>query len=84
MIVKKEVHTKCATSRRLSKALKDLVGQEAHFKVEMRHNVYNIECSKPFDLDELLRNCKGLQQKKPGTPDFEQVLAPHREADEST
>jgi hypothetical protein len=35
MIVKKEVHTKCATSRRLSKALKDLVGQEAHFKVEV-------------------------------------------------
>jgi hypothetical protein len=35
MVVKKEVHTKCASPRRLSRELKDLVGQDAHFKVEV-------------------------------------------------
>jgi hypothetical protein len=35
MVVKKEVHTKCVTPRRLSRELKDLVGHDARFKVEV-------------------------------------------------
>jgi len=75
MVVKTELHTKCVTPRRLSRELKELVGQDAQFKVEMRHNVYNIECSKPFDLDVLLANCQGLHRKKAASPAFEGVQA---------
>jgi hypothetical protein len=35
MVVKRELHTKCVTPRRLSRELKDLVGHDAQFKVEV-------------------------------------------------
>jgi hypothetical protein len=36
MIVESELHTKWATPRRLSRELKDLLGDSAQFKVEVR------------------------------------------------
>jgi len=64
MVVKGELHTKCVTARRLSKELRGLLGNGAQFKVEMRHNVYNIESTKPFDLEKLLMNCQRLSRTK--------------------
>jgi len=84
MVVRGELHTKCVTPWRLSRELKELAGQDAQFKVEMRHNVYNIECSKPFDLDELRRNCQGLHRKKSACADFEGVLITPSQVAEST
>jgi hypothetical protein len=40
MVVKTELHTKCVTPRRLSRELKELVGHDAQFKVEVSHLVF--------------------------------------------
>jgi hypothetical protein len=40
MVVKRELHTKCATPGRLSQELKDLLGDDAQFKVEVRRRVF--------------------------------------------
>ncbi|KAF4634378.1 hypothetical protein G7Y89_g3743 [Cudoniella acicularis] len=50
MKVESELHTKYASPRRLSQELKDLLGGNVEFEVEMRHNVYNIKSSKPFNV----------------------------------
>jgi len=66
MVVKRELHTKCVTAGRLSQELKERLG-DAQFKVEMRHNVFNIESSKDFDIGILLKNCQnrmGLRRRK--------------------
>ncbi|KAH8802627.1 hypothetical protein F5884DRAFT_887363 [Xylogone sp. PMI_703] len=56
--VERALHTKHVTPGRLSKELKDLLGGN-EFQVEMRHNVYTIKSSKPFDVEKLLDRCKG-------------------------
>jgi hypothetical protein len=35
MVIKRELHTKCVTPGRLSQELKDLLGNDAQFKVEV-------------------------------------------------
>ncbi|TVY23263.1 hypothetical protein LHYA1_G007944 [Lachnellula hyalina] len=52
LTVERSLHSKYVSSpRRLSTELKDLLGP-GQYKVEMRHNVYNIRTSKEFDLHE--------------------------------
>lgn len=50
MMVQNKLHTKYATPRRLSQELEILLGSSTQYKVEMRHNVYNIKSTKPFDV----------------------------------
>lgn len=45
-----EFHTHHATPQRLVRELRFLLGDGAQFKVEMRHNVYNIESDQDLDL----------------------------------
>ncbi|KAF8862501.1 hypothetical protein BDZ45DRAFT_739145 [Acephala macrosclerotiorum] len=60
MTVERSLHSKFVSSpQRLSTELKDLLGP-GQYKVEMRHNVYNIRSSKDFDLNELMTRCKYL------------------------
>ena len=48
--VSSEFHTHHATPQQLFRELKILLGDDAQFKVEMRHNIYNIETSQDLDL----------------------------------
>ncbi|KPM37028.1 hypothetical protein AK830_g9516 [Neonectria ditissima] len=45
-----EFHTRHATPRRLSQELRDILGEDANIRIEMRHNIYNIMSDKAFDL----------------------------------
>ncbi|KXJ88263.1 hypothetical protein Micbo1qcDRAFT_166920 [Microdochium bolleyi] len=52
-----QVHSRCASPRRLSMELSQLVGP-SQFTVEMRQSTYSIHSSIDFSLDELVRNCQ--------------------------
>ncbi|KAK3313298.1 hypothetical protein B0H66DRAFT_565802 [Apodospora peruviana] len=53
---RQELHTRHATPQRLRQELAKLLGT-AQWRVEMRHNVYNIRSSADFDIKDLLWNC---------------------------
>ncbi|KAH8672211.1 hypothetical protein BGZ61DRAFT_459050 [Ilyonectria robusta] len=57
-----EFHTHHATPQRLVRELRFLLGDGAQFKVEMRHNVYNIESDQDLDLEKLQQRCKQRRQ----------------------
>ncbi|KAI1639202.1 hypothetical protein F4809DRAFT_596998 [Biscogniauxia mediterranea] len=57
----KELHTKLANPRDVVAELKEMVG-EGLFKVEIRHDVYNIRSAKEFDIETLLKNCQRRQR----------------------
>ncbi|KAI5920483.1 hypothetical protein F4810DRAFT_682771 [Camillea tinctor] len=57
----KELHTKLANPRDLVAELKEMIG-EGLFKVEIRHDIYNIRTAKEFDIETLLKNCQKRQQ----------------------
>ncbi|KAK7423423.1 hypothetical protein QQZ08_009101 [Neonectria magnoliae] len=56
-----EFHTRHASPGRLSQELRDILGEDANIRIEMRHNIYNIMSDKTFDLNLLYRRCKGLK-----------------------
>ncbi|KAH7161680.1 hypothetical protein EDB81DRAFT_785310 [Dactylonectria macrodidyma] len=67
MTIRSEFHTNHATPQQLVRELRVLLGDGAQFKVEMRHNVYNIESSQYLDLDKLHERCK-RRHKVPRLP----------------
>jgi len=62
-MIKSELHTKYASPQRLARELKTLLGG-SEFEVEMRHNVYNILSSKPFNVETLLNKCQARHRMK--------------------
>jgi len=82
LVKRGELHTKCVTPRRLSRELKFMLGNDADYKVVVRHNVYNIESSTPFDLGKLLRNCKGFPLATSTAIEFEEELITTEDASE--
>ncbi|KAH6663156.1 hypothetical protein B0J14DRAFT_609480 [Halenospora varia] len=69
----RELHTKYASPRRLSQELKDLLGGSAEFEVEMRHNIYNIKSSKPFNVETLLNKCQERHRMKSARENIQRV-----------
>lgn len=65
MTVERSLHCKYVSSpRRLSLELKDLLGA-GQYKVEMRHNVYNIRAAKDFDVTRLMSRCQYRPKSTP-------------------
>ncbi|KAI8651034.1 hypothetical protein NCS57_01439100 [Fusarium keratoplasticum] len=63
--INSEFHTHHATPHQLFRELRSILGDDARFKVEMRHNIYNIETDQDLDLDALYNRCKRRRRRVP-------------------
>ncbi|CAF3451469.1 unnamed protein product, partial [Fusarium graminearum] len=48
--IRTEFHTHHASPTRLLKELEDLLGSRAQFRVDMRHNIYEIDTAEEFNV----------------------------------
>ncbi|QPC73201.1 hypothetical protein HYE68_003953 [Fusarium pseudograminearum] len=64
--IRTEFHTHHASPTRLFKELEDLLGSSAQFKVDMRHNIYEIDTAEEFNVGTLYERCKGGKSKRVG------------------
>ncbi|CAF3526153.1 unnamed protein product [Fusarium graminearum] len=64
--IRTEFHTHHASPTRLLKELEDLLGSRAQFRVDMRHNIYEIDTAEEFNVGTLYERCKGGKSKGVG------------------
>ncbi|WXC63384.1 hypothetical protein SNK03_009206 [Fusarium graminearum] len=62
--VRTEFHTHHASPKRLLRELEDLLGPEAKFSVDMRHNIYEIDTAEEFNIGTLYERCKQRKSKR--------------------
>jgi hypothetical protein len=73
--VRTEFHTHHASPQRLFKELEQLLGPDARFTIDMRHNVYEIETNEQFNIDALYERCKPGRSKIKYLPTHDTQLA---------
>ncbi|KXX83294.1 hypothetical protein MMYC01_200296 [Madurella mycetomatis] len=64
MDVERRIHATLVPSQRgLLRVLQDVIGPDHLYTVEMRHNVYRIRANKEFDLNHLILQVGGTDQR---------------------